>query len=293
MTMEMILSNLEKLNKMNEDIYANYSKIQAIYKQLRKKERKEERERKFNLLKALFNNIDDFQINNIITSTTSIHELFTIHKLNTNLEYLIVSLPKTGTSTIIHYLIEYKNINTRSYHSIIEFIYIDKRFVNYTIKEVIEYISYKTSYKKLYIIFSYREPQSRCISRYLWEGNINNVLANIKIVDKTIYNLINYHANNDYNILTNMLDDFDINLDNYTYDHKKGYSLIPYNNKITFVFTILSDINLFLRNFLELYIEADTFNKNFENNSKITFNTAVKNELYVFEKKLVKFYNLS
>ena len=38
MTMEMILSNLEKLNKMNEDIYANYSKIQAIYKQLRKKE---------------------------------------------------------------------------------------------------------------------------------------------------------------------------------------------------------------------------------------------------------------
>ena len=256
---------------------------------------KEERERgKINLLKALFNNIDDFQINNIITSTITIDELFTIHKLNTNLEYLVISLPKTGTSTIRHYLETYKNIHTLSLHSIVEYIFIDKRFVNYTIKEIIEYISYKSSYEKLYIIFSYREPESRCISRYLWDNPTPNVLINVKIVDKPIYNLIKLNANYDYNILTNMLDAFNINLSDYTYDRIKGYTMAPYNNKITFVFTILSDINLFLSNFLGLNIEkAEVINKNEANKDKLVFQNKAKKKLYMFEKKLVKFYNLS
>ena len=256
---------------------------------------KEERERgKINLLKALFNNIDDFQINNIITSTITIDELFTIHKLNTNLEYLVISLPKTGTSTIRHYLHTFKNSYTHTIHSIIEYIFIDKRFVNYTIKEIIEYISYKSSYEKLYIIFSYREPESRCISRYLWDNPTPNVLINVKIVDKPIYNLIKLNANYDYNILTSMLDAFNINLSDYTYEHEKGYSLVPYNNKITFVFTILSDINLFLSNFLGLNIgDAAVFNKNEANKYNIVFQNKAKKKLYMFEKKLVKFYNLS
>jgi hypothetical protein len=69
--------------------------------------------------------------------------------------------------------------------------------------------------------------------------------------------------------------------------------LVPYNNKITFIFTILSDIDIFLTNFLEVEIKSDIHNKNEANKEKIVFEPEVKNELYIFEKKLVKFYNLS
>jgi hypothetical protein len=253
------------------------------------------KEIKIKLLKKIFN-INELEINNIINSVISLDELFKIHYIKTNIEYFILSLPKTGTNTIMDYVGIIKEKDIIFTHSIIEYTVIDKRFINYTIKEIIEYISSKTSYEKLYVIFPYREPESRYISRYLWEvkcKNLKNLLNDVEIINDEKFNEIKYNADIDYIIVNESLNDFNLNLSNYTYDNKNGYSIIPYNNKINFIFTLTIDINKMLNNFFDLNIETiNIINKNEINNKKIILKKSIKDYLYHYEKELLTFYNL-
>jgi hypothetical protein len=249
--------------------------------------------RKVEFLKNIFGLVNLNEINDIINSKISLDELFKIHNLNTNLNFFILSLPKTGTNTIRHYIEKYKNTDVLSIHTIIEFLYIDKRFINYTIRNIVEYISMKTRYEKLNIIISYREPEKRYISRYLWNiktMGIPNLFEGIKIIDKEIFNQINC-AEVDYNFFIDNLNDFNLNLCKYTYDKEKGYTIIPYQDKINFVFTIIEDLEKMFKNFLHINIEVvEIINKNELNNREIFFENSLKYKIYDIERKFINFY---
>lgn len=251
---------------------------------------------KIELLRKIFPIINLNEINDIINSIISIDELFKIHNLNTNVNFFILSLPKTGSNTITHYIKKYITSDIYSKHSIIEFLYIDKRFINYTIKDIVEYIASKTLYDKLYIIVSYREPEKRYISRYLWNVKIfeiTNVLENVEIVDEEIYNDEIKDMELDYTFMYNMLNDFNLNLSNYSYDNENGYTVIQYDNKINFVFTFIYDLKKMLNNFLNLNIETlEIINKNELNNKNIFFEKKLKDHINNFEKEFLNFYNL-
>jgi len=235
---------------------------------------------------------DDY--NNAIQSPITIDELFKLHNLETNIKYFILSMPKTGNYYI------YSGIKTICndvciFHSIIEYLYIDIRFINFKIKDIIEYIASKTTYDYLYIISSYREPQSRYISRYLWDVFIGNkkenILNNIDIIGinefKELYNI-------DYDIIYESINDFNLDLNNYKYDKINGYTIIPYKDKIKFLFTHIGDIDKMLINFFNIDIKDNNFfkNKNELNTKKILFLESIKNDIYEIEKDIINFYNI-
>ena len=98
----------------------------------------------------------------------NLKDLFLLNNLNYDVEYMVICLPKT-CSTYIKFNLQI-NLKKKVFftHSMYELINIDKRFENYNIKDIIDFILEETTYEKVFIIWSYREPQSRYISRYLW-----------------------------------------------------------------------------------------------------------------------------
>ena len=218
-----------------------------------------------------------------LKSDITLEELFKINNLNTNINYFILSIPKTG-NIYIHNVIKSITDDVCQYHSIIEYLYIDIRFINFTIKNIIEFIASKTSYTFLYIIVSYREPISRYISRYLWDVKLNieeiNKLEKINIINEETFYII---ENDDYDIMyNNILNDFNIDLNNYTYDKLNGYKIINFNDKINFVFTRIEDIDKMFLNFFNINIENNVFckNENNLNSKKILFTESIKNNIY-------------
>jgi hypothetical protein len=239
--------------------------------------------------------LTDAVIMQTINSTISLEELFLINNINYNLNYLILSMPKTGNN-FMYNAIKTKTEDVYFAHSIIEFLFIDIRFINYTIKDIINFISLKTKYNVLYLIQSYREPQERYISRYLWNVKIGlnkiNVLENVnQINDTELFETIN---NNDYELCyVKLVEEFDLNLEKYTYDKLNGYTVIPYNDKIHFIFTRIEDFTKFLKNFFNIDSEKlNVFmNVNELNKKNITFNKTFKDIIYENEKKFLEFYN--
>ncbi len=244
----------------------------------------------FNLL-DIKNSFKEF--NNAISSKISIEDLFKLNNINSNLQYIIISMPKTGNNYIEDCLRKNVTNDIMFFHSIIEWLYKDLRFINFTIKDIIIYISSVTNYDKLYIISSYREPLSRYISRYLWDINIglntNNLLKNIQIINYNIYYQIN---NDDYQFFIENIRDFKLNF-NEKYDTKNGYTLINYNYKLGFIFTIITDIDKMFKNFFNIVIDTKTIyrNKNELNNREILFEKNIKEKIYNEEYELLKFYN--
>jgi hypothetical protein len=259
---------------------------------------------KYNLLKNLENTLMNIlnttltheMIIKAINDKISIEELFITNKMNYNLKYLILSLPKTGNNSIYNSIKQVTDDGVFMIHSIIELIYIDIRFVNYSIKEVINFISTKTIYDNLNIIISYREPQSRYISRYLWDIKIGfnqiNYLENINEINNQ--ELFDKIKNSDFTCYDNLVKDFDINLDNYKYDNLNGYTIVPYNDKISFIFTKMDDIEKFIQNFFNTKLNklsSEEMNVNENNKKIIKFNKFFKDIIYENEIKFVKFYN--
>jgi hypothetical protein len=245
---------------------------------------------------ALMYNIilSDHVITEAINSTISLEELFLTHNINYNLNYLVLSMPKTGNH-FIYNAIKTETEDVYFAHSIIEFLFIDIRFINYTIKDIINYISSKTKYNVLYVIQSYREPQERYISRYLWNVKIGlnkiNILENVNQINDAEFETLN---NNDYELCyVKLLEELDLNLENYTYDKLNGYTIIPYNDKIHFIYTRIEDITKFLKNFCNIDSEKLNvcMNVNELNKRNITFNKTVKDIIYENEKMFLEFYN--
>ena len=231
-----------------------------------------------------------------INDKVSIEELFLINKINYNLKYLILSLPKTGNNSIYNSIKQVTDDGVFMIHSIIELIFIDIRFINYSIKDVINFISTKTKHNNLNIIISYREPQSRYISRYLWDIKIGlnqiNYLENINEINNQ--ELFDKIKNSDFTCYNKLVKDFDINLDNYKYDNLNGYTIIPYNDKISFIFTKMDDIEKFIQNFFNTKLNklnSEEMNVNENNKKIIKFNKFLKDIIYENEIKFVKFYN--
>ena len=251
---------------------------------------------KYNIIKKFNNKLTKKEIKKIFKFTISLEELFIIHKLNYNINYFILSLPKTGNCYIYNSL---RNIteDVCFFHSIFEFLLIDTRFINYSIKDIIIYISLKTKYDILYVIFSYREPLSRYISRYLWDVkigiNICNYLENIQEINND--ELFEKIKNNDYSVLLHIyLNEFKLNLNNYKYDKSNGYTIIEYNNKIKFIFTKINDIDIFLKKFFNIdYNDKIFMNKNELNINKILFDKKFKDIIYDDEKFFLNFYNMN
>ena len=82
---------------------------------------------------------------------------------------------------------------------------------------------------------------------------------------------------------------------NYKYNKFNGYSIIKYNNKIDFIFTLINDIDNFFINFFKINTFLNNFfkNKNELNNKKYIFNKEIIDELINNEKELLSFYELN
>jgi len=238
------------------------------------------------------NSYKDF--NNAISSKISIEDLFKINNINYNLQYIIISMPKTGNNFIEQTIKENITNDVIFFHSLIEWLYKDLRFINYTVKDILLFISSATSYKKLFIILSYREPTLRYISRYFWNLKIglitNNILDNVKIINNDIYEKI---KNDDFIYFKDCIKDFNLNLSNYNYNLLEGYKLININNNLSIVFTKLNDLDRFNKNFLKLNINNELIFKNKNELYKkniIKFEDSIKKMIYDEEYEYVKFY---
>jgi hypothetical protein len=118
-------------------------------------------------------------------------------------------------------------------------------------------------------------------------------LQNIQeINDHVLFDEISGNAKADYSILTNIyFNEFELNLCNYTYDSNNGYTVIPYNNKISFIFTRIEDITKMLNSFLNINSYEVNKNKNPLNTNDIIFNKTFKDIIYEDEKIMLDFYN--
>ena len=133
-----------------------------------------------------------------------------------NIKYIIFSMPKTGSLSLYTSFLNYGNC--LHFHSIIELLYKDLRFVNFTIKDIVTFLELHN--EKIYIISSYRIPIDRIISHIYHDIKCN-------IHDKSFVNNIidyNFICNHGYNKIFNLFyinflkNDFDIDfykLNNY------------------------------------------------------------------------------
>lgn len=228
-----------------------------------------------------------------------------------NIEVIILSLPKT--SSINLYDVFSKYYLTIHLHSIIELLYRDIRFIGYNIIDIIYFIENNSNKDKVFIIQSYREPCSRYLSKFYHDLRVY-ILYNIKNEFTDIYdnleniNIDNYHFLfyiTDHAHMIELNKALDINLDNYSYNNRYGYTLFKKSKKLNIVFTMLEDFDLFIRNsnkFADKIIYEDI--KDFHSNKNtsdiyinkkknIIINDEVKEILYNREIELVKFYGLA
>ena len=242
--------------------------------------------------------IEENILNNQIldNNTISLEELFILHNLNYNLEFLIISMPKTGTNYIENYLLHLGIYDFIKIHSMIELSYIDERFLQYSVNDLIHFVSSKTTYEKLHIIWSHREPLSRYISRYLWDIKVYNIPYNIleNITEINSDDIFESIKNYDYDLCVGFLKYYNLNINNYKFDVNNGYTIIPYNEKINFIFTEMTQISKFVYNYFNMneIIELgdDKKNKTEKNHKIITFDNKYKTIIYENEKEFVNFY---
>jgi len=214
-----------------------------------------------------------------------------------NIKFIIFTIPKTGTHTFIKSLSAYKIL---SFHSIIELLYIDIRFYNYTIYDIINFIEYNTNHEQIYIFSSYRNPYDRYISCYYHKQKVDKLDNLPTFVDKTDFS--NTDILNNFNYFFNeQLIIFNINLLQYKYDKENGTCIVPYLNKCKWIFTFINDIakcitNLHKidRNIGQLVMKMNNINSSRlynDNKHKVKFEDNFRQQIYEEEKEYISFFS--
>jgi len=215
-----------------------------------------------------------------------------------NIKYIIFSMPKTGSTTLFY---SFSNHGIcLHFHSIIELLYKDLRFIRFTIKDIITFLELHN--EKIYIISSYRNPIDRIISHIY-----HDIGANIRDTS-SINNIIDYNfiCNNSYNQPFNVYyinilkNEFDIDfykLNNYNKEF--GYGIYNYTEKIIFIFTHLEDFDKFSQNIPKL-LNLENFKINEINNNinpeyinkKLNNDDFLITKLNHQEEQILKYYKL-
>jgi nucleoside-diphosphate-sugar epimerase len=217
-----------------------------------------------------------------------------------NIKFIIFTLPKTGTQTLKQSLLINQEL-VLQFHSIIELLYIDFRFINYTVYDIIKFIESNTTHDKIYIISSYRNPFERYISFYFHKQKFDQLINLSDFITKSDFIETDILDNFNYFFIKQM-NQFGIKLFEHNYDKKNGICLIEYSNKINWLFTCLNDINIFITNLhliindiQPLVIVIDNVN-NSENylraKNNMTFELNLKNEIYEEEKEYINFFQI-
>ena len=269
-----------------------------------------------NLIFKIGNHKSYQYVYNQIIKYDSLETIFNDNNIDyKNIKFIIFTLPKTGTQTLKQTLLINQQL-VLQFHSIIELLYIDFRFIIYTIYDIIKFIESNTIQDKIYIISSYRNPFERYISFYYHKQNFEQFVDLTNIINKQNFkqfvdltNIINKSDLNKTDILYNFnyffieqMNYFGIKLFEHNYNKKNGTCLIKYSTKITWLFTCLNDINIFISNLhliindiQPLVINIDNVNNN-ENylNAKnnIIFEPNFKNEIYEEEKDYINFFEV-
>ena len=228
-------------------------------------------------------------LENIIKNPMGLKQIFTNNNIQFNkINYIIWGVPKTGNTSLYH---SFKKINpnTLFFHSIIELLYIDLNFINYTENEIINFVIKNNP--KVFVITSFRNPFDMTTSRIYHEINVHksDVECNLStIIDKNEYinkvgNIIDYLYNKTFK------EQFNIDFTCIKYNNELGFGLFDYSDKLSFVFTRLEDFSKFNKNINKIIEFPPKFNFNIECINKNS------NKEYVTSKNsnqiLLKYYN--
>jgi hypothetical protein len=254
------------------------------------------------------NNLNTLKsVSKIIKNPISLSTIFKKNKINySNIKYIIFGLPKTGNSSLnksIKQIVK-GSCEVLFFHSIVELLRIDFNFINYTINDVIEFIS-ENSKHMVHIITSYRKPEDRCISKYFhnikYKPQETQFDKDTKIITKENLKLI--VKRNEFNVFYNTIfkEELSIVINNNSYYNKDhGIGIYRYKKNITFVFTCLEDFDKFEKNIGNYIPQLSGLKITCENkntspiylNTPLVFDDETRKIIRDREKAVLDFYKL-
>jgi hypothetical protein len=240
-------------------------------------------------------------LENIIKNPIGLNQIFNNNNIDFNkINYIIWGVPKTGNTSLFE---SFKKINQNTFffHSIIELLYLDLNFINYTEKEIIDFIV--NNNPKVFVIVSFRNPFMMTISRIYHDIKVYQVsLENnsSKIINKNMYiNIVGKPIDYLYNQI--FKEQFNIDFTSIKYNNDIGFGLLDYSNKLSFIFTRLEDFPKFELNINKIINLPSNFdftieciNKNLNNeyiSSKNIFDSECIDYIIDSNKILLNYYN--
>jgi hypothetical protein len=238
----------------------------------------------------------------IINHPISLAQIFKRINVNFyNIKYIIMGMPKTGNTSLNAAFISKKKNNEEVlfFHSIIELLYADLNFINYNVRDVLNFIS-RYSNHTVYVISSYRNPVKRSISKIYHNIVVKTQkISNIDI-NACIRKEIDFEAYYTH-ILKNELS---ININGSCfYNTEHGIGTYKYNKKMVFIFTCLEHFDKFEKNISKYIPNLNNFSLPNKNQNSLKEYIKVKenkdildeqiiNELCVKEKAILDYYKL-
>ena len=229
-----------------------------------------------NLLK-IFNHIRSLEkkspystetLENVIKNPIELKQIFDNNGWNYNkIDYIIWGLPKTGNTSLYNAFSKINNGNLLFFHSIIELLYKDLNFINYSEKDIIDFV--EKNNPKVFVIVSYRNPFDNIISRIYHDIKVfetNEIID--KIIDKKDVIMHKFQIDYIYNQI--FKEQFNIDFTNIKYNNELGFGLLNYSDKVSFVFTRLEDFSKFSKNVNKIIMFPPEFNFNIECHNKNT-----------------------
>ena len=247
---------------------------------------------------------------------TSLEQIFKSININYKRVRVIVNtIPKTGTHTLVESINLPPSEHLITFHSIIELGNLNKDFLFYSEKRIIEFILESTELDQVYILSSYREPISRTISHYHHNLQVGVTSKDLSLSCISFDFLLNKACCHDVVFAVKYImnvweNDFGIDFSsNNLYNKRKGYIVMEpkalpdvLKKKCVWLFTCLDDFNVFFQNqrnpvapFMKKQIEKQNVNHDqsyLKSKNKIKWD---ENCLYTFlkeEERMIRFFNI-